>query len=109
MMDEPILDYNDRTILYYEIFEDYPYQMEKVLNFGGIEVIAVGQQGASGFLVRDRKVIANIESGLTKDGIGTAYVSHGEGEDAQTYPDFDYIVVISGGSDVALFIPNNLK
>jgi hypothetical protein len=109
IVDEPMMNCIDGPILYCEIFEGYPYQMKKVLNLGGIEVIAVGQQGVSGFLIRDRKVIANIESGLTEDGTNTVYVSYGEGEDAQTFPDFDYIAVQPASRDVVLLIPNNLK
>jgi hypothetical protein len=109
IVDEPMVNCIDGPILYYEIFEDYPYQMKKVYNFAGEEVIAVGQQGMKGFLIRDRKVIASIEGGRTEDGTNTVYVSHGEGEDAQTYPDFDYIAIKPANTDVLLLIPNNLK
>jgi hypothetical protein len=110
IIDEPVFNCIDEPILYYEIFEDYPYKMRKVLNLAGREVIAVGQHGISGFLIRDRKVIANIESGRAEGGTtDTVYVSYGEGYGAQTYPEFDYIAVQPANIDVLLLIPNNMR
>jgi hypothetical protein len=109
VIDEAVFNSIDEPILYYEIFEEYPYQMKKALNLGEREVIAVGYQGMKGFLIKNRKVIANVESGRSKDGLDTVYVSYGEGYGAQSYPDFDYIAVKPANKDVLLLIPNNLK
>ncbi|MDR1247443.1 MAG: S-layer homology domain-containing protein [Clostridiales Family XIII bacterium] len=109
VIDDAVFNSIDEPVLYYEIFDDYPYQMKKVLNFVGREVIAVGQQGMKGFLIRNRKVIANIESGRTEDGTDTVYVSYGEGYGSQTYPEFDYIAIKPANKDVLLLIPNNMR
>jgi hypothetical protein len=96
-------------ILYYEIFEDYPHQMAKVLNYAGNEDLAVGEQRVNGYLIRGRKLIANLEAGQTADGIGTVWVRWGEGKGAKTFPDFDYIAVRPVEGNTVLLIPNNLK
>ncbi|MDR2770476.1 MAG: S-layer homology domain-containing protein [Clostridiales Family XIII bacterium] len=96
------------AILYYEIFENYPYQMKTVLNLVGNESLAIGYPNASGFLIRDRKVIGTLMSGQTPEGVGTVYISFGESYHAKTFPDFDYIGICPDSSNVLLLIPNNL-
>ena len=99
----------DEPILYYEIFEDYPHQMELVPDLLGDEMLAIGPTNTSGFLIRDRKVTAYLESGMTSDGIGTVWVRFGEGHRAKIFPDFDYIGVMPSDNKVLLLIPNNLR
>jgi hypothetical protein len=100
---------SNEPVLYYEIFENYPYRMKKVLNLVGDEALEVGINGVVGHLIRDRKITAELREGLTKDGTGTVYVSQGEGYDAETFPDFDYIGVTVSTSNVMLLIPNNMR
>jgi hypothetical protein len=89
-------------ILYYEIFEDFPYQMKITHNLVGQERLVLGYKEADGFLIKDRKVIANTHSGTHN---GEAILSV---RDEKYFPDFDYIGVTAVDSDILLLIPNNL-
>jgi hypothetical protein len=93
----------DTSILYYEIFEDFPYRMKIVYGATGKEAIEVGYQGMDGFLIKDRKVIAEIHSG-TLNGEGVVFLY---GDD-KTFPDFDYLAIPASNSNIMLLIPNNL-
>jgi hypothetical protein len=109
LVDDALFNAIGESLLYYEIFEDFPHQMKKIPNRAGRETLAVGFTGITGYLIRDRKAIAAIEHGKTAEGEGTVYVASGEGESARTYPDFDYIAVQPANGNVALLIPNNLR
>jgi hypothetical protein len=106
----PFGNIDDDPILYYEIFENYPYQMKLVPNLVGNEMLVVGTiQGPGGYLIRDRKVIARLTGSADENGEGTVYVRDGEGFRAKTFPDFDYVGVSPHEGNVILLIPNNMK
>ncbi|MDR2295457.1 MAG: S-layer homology domain-containing protein [Clostridiales Family XIII bacterium] len=107
--DGTIVNAIGEPIRHYELFADYPYRMKLVLNLVGDEALAIGPQNANGFLIKDRKVTAYLEHGKTADGTGTVWVRFGEGYDAKTFPDFDYVGISPSGGDVLLLIPNNLR
>jgi hypothetical protein len=69
----------------------------------GKEDLAVGYQGMDGFLIKDRKVIAETHAG-TLNGEGVVFLY----SDDKTFPEFDYIAVFESDSKVMLLIPNNL-
>lgn len=107
ILDETMLNYKGEPILYYEIFENYPYKMKVVPDLSGGEMLTVGYDGVEGWLIKDRKIIAELSSGYYREeDIGA---TGPKGVYGEKFPvDFDYIAVVSWDGRVALLIPKNM-
>jgi hypothetical protein len=103
VLDDPMLNIWDEPVLYYEIFEDYPYKMEKILNLVDEEILVVGYKGVEGFLIKDRKIVAKVHT-ATHTGKEVVTIWN----DDKIFPDFDYIAIRPIKNDVTLLIPNKL-
>jgi hypothetical protein len=104
VLDEPVFSYGNEPILYYEIFEDFPFQMKIGYNLVGQEQIIIDYKGADGLLIKDRKIIAKLHSGTNGEGEGVLSIWN----DDKTFPDFDYIAIVPGDGNVLMLIPNNM-
>jgi hypothetical protein len=124
IVDGPVT-YFGEPVLYYEILEGYSYKMKRVPNLLNMEMIAIGYKGASGLLIKDRKVIAELDFGQTSVGEYTVsiggtnesdykYTFYNYGTAWKSFPDFDYIAVVEidfaadANIGAALLIPNTL-
>ncbi|MDR2133215.1 MAG: S-layer homology domain-containing protein [Clostridiales Family XIII bacterium] len=126
IIDDPITYFvDDAPVLYYEMFDDYPHQMRIGHDLVGREVVVIGYDFAYGFLIKDRKTIAEIDAGMPAlgyaaciTGMENGYIYNRDTYDGK-FPDFDYIAIpsfyeIDGNTrredgGVLLLIPNNMK
>ncbi|MDR2089830.1 MAG: S-layer homology domain-containing protein [Clostridiales Family XIII bacterium] len=103
VLDDAMFNMLEEPVLHYEVFEGYPYRMKKTRNLVDEEILVVGYKGVEGFLIKDRRIIAEVHAGTHR---GEEVVSIWD--DRKAFPDFDYIAVQPIDKDVTLLIPNNL-
>ncbi|MDR1571525.1 MAG: S-layer homology domain-containing protein [Clostridiales Family XIII bacterium] len=104
----------DRYLLYYEIFEGYPYQMQLAPNLVGEDMLDIGCPSSFGnYLVKDRRIIAEVmpytlDPYLHMSGRFSGF-EYNSGNYDGVWPDFDYVISNVPMEDTAILIPNTLK